>query len=71
MSLLEIQTEKVFEAALDHVYSNSGCEYRGDCPVLEAMYQILERMKTANNQEIMEQIGLVNVRKCDHPCKRR
>lgn len=68
--MVDLYTEKAFEAAIDHIYSQMDPECRDDCPAIEAWNEILDNMKGYSNQEIIEQIGRVRVKKCNRKCQR-
>ena len=66
--MVDIQTERFFEVAIDEVYSKLGCKYRDQCPAIIGFMDILHMMKEANNYDIMRQIGEIRVKKCPHQC---
>ncbi|MBI0582467.1 MAG: hypothetical protein JET69_05565 [Methanomassiliicoccales archaeon] len=67
--MVDIQTERFFEAAVDHVYKNTDKDIRDECPVLIAFVEILRTVKEANSSEIMDQIGHIRVSNCPRHCK--
>lgn len=66
--MIDIQTERVLEAAIDEIYSQLDCENRDQCPAIRGFMDLLQMMKEANNHDIMRQIGEVRIKHCPHLC---
>ncbi|MDW5563968.1 MAG: hypothetical protein SA339_12170 [Methanomassiliicoccus sp.] len=63
---MDIQTERVLIAVMDALFDDVE-----DCPKKRQGYQIIENIRHANNQEIMEQIGAIAKEPCDPNCLHR
>lgn len=61
---IDIQSERILVAVIDALFEDAD----DDCPKAKAAYQMLERIREANNLEIMEQIGYVVMRPCPPRC---
>jgi hypothetical protein len=64
--MVDIQSERLLIAVMDALFDDED-----DCPKKIQGYQIIENIRHANNQEIMEQIGAIAKKPCDPNCRHR
>ncbi len=65
--MMNIETEKVLEAVIERLFSDSDDE----CPKAQSAYYMLDTIKRENNGEIIRQLGAVEVKPCDPNCPHR
>lgn len=65
--MVDIQTERVLNAVIDALFDDAG----DDCPKKRMAYRIMENIRQANNQEIIEQLGGIPGTPCDLNCRHR
>lgn len=64
--MVDIQTERVLNAVIDALFDDAD-----DCPKRKLAYRIMENIRQANNQEIIEQLGGIPRTPCDPSCRHR
>lgn len=66
MIMVDIQTERALMAFADALFDDADT-----CPKKRQAYEMMEVIRQANNQEILEQMGHIRSIPCDPNCPRR
>lgn len=61
-----INLERTLEAIFGQLFRDAD-----DCPKAKSAYDLLDSMKRMNDQEILEQIGYLEVPKCNPDCSHK
>lgn len=63
--MVDIHTERVLMAFADVLFDGAD----DDCSKKKQAYEIMETIRQANNQEILEQLGAIARRPCNPNCR--
>ncbi|WP_026068910.1 hypothetical protein [Methanomassiliicoccus luminyensis] len=65
--MVDIQTERIMMAHTDVLFDDAD----DDCPKKKMAYKMMESIRQANNQEILEQIRGIARTPCNPSCRHR